>query len=589
MTGEVTELQQLFGSRARLAESISTLYEQQESDRNGWRAEKVELRNYIFATDTTKTTNRNLPWKNTTTIPKLCQIRDNLHANYMASMFPNDEWMKWEAYSEDAADSGKKQAIQAYLSNKIRESDFKNTISKLVYDYIDYGNAFAEAEYIVDTFEDDNGETVTTYVGPVAKRISPLDITFNVASSSFRNAPKIIRKIVTIGELERDIKQKPDNEYSEFIIENIKDFRATIGRYDKSDMDKATGIQIDGFGSLQEYYGSNYIELLEFRGDMYDEETGELIIGHSIIVADRQHIVRKAPIKSWLGKNSICHSAWRKRPDNLYGMGPLDNLVGMQYRIDHLENIKADLFDLIAHPPITIKGNVEEFEWSPMAEIYMGDDGEVNILKVDATALQADTQIAILEQKMEEYAGAPKQAMGFRTPGEKTAYEVQSLENAASRIFQEKIQQFETEVVEPLLNMMLELGRRNLTGTDLIRVMDDDLGIQEFIKITKDDITAKGKIRPRGARHFAATSQLVQNVTNLFNSPVGQMIMPHTSAKQLSKLVEDVLGLERFDLFQDNIAILEQADTQRVMNQAQEDVEVEDQTPIEDDIPEGEE
>jgi hypothetical protein len=27
-------------------------------------------------------------------------------------------------------------------------------------------------------------------------------------------------------------------------------------------------------------------------------------------------------------------------------MGPLDNLVGLQYRIDHLENAKADALDL---------------------------------------------------------------------------------------------------------------------------------------------------------------------------------------------------------------------------------------------------
>jgi hypothetical protein len=33
---------------------------------------------------------------------------------------------------------------------------------------------------------------------------------------------------------------------------------------------------------------------------------------------------------------------------------------------------------------------------------------------------------------MEEMAGAPKEAMGFRSPGEKTKYEVQRLESAAS-------------------------------------------------------------------------------------------------------------------------------------------------------------
>jgi len=52
--------------------------------------------------------------------------------------------------------------------------------------------------------------------------------------------------------------------------------------------------------------------------------------------------------------------------------------------------------------------------------------------------------------------------MGFRSPGEKTKYEVQRLENASARIFQNKINQFEEQIVEPLLNAMLELARRNL-------------------------------------------------------------------------------------------------------------------------------
>lgn len=59
-------------------------------------SEWAELRNYIFATDTTTTSNNSLPWRNRTTIPKLTQIRDNLHANYMDALFPNDDWLSWE-------------------------------------------------------------------------------------------------------------------------------------------------------------------------------------------------------------------------------------------------------------------------------------------------------------------------------------------------------------------------------------------------------------------------------------------------------------------------------------------------------------
>ena len=74
-------------------------------------------------------------------------------------------------------------------------------------------------------------------------------------------------------------------------------------------------------------------------------------------------------------------------------------------------------------------------------------------------------------------AGAPKQALGFRTPGERTAFEVQSLENAASRIFQHKIDKFEQFFLEPLINLMLESAKRNMETFDVVRVMDDDLGV----------------------------------------------------------------------------------------------------------------
>jgi hypothetical protein len=256
----------------------------------------------------------------------------------------------------------------------------------------------------------------------------------------------------------------------------------------------------------------------------------------------------------------------------------------MQYRIDHLENLKADVFDMIAAPPLKIIGEVEPFEWGPNCEIHVDEGGsDVQVLAPDTQALNADMQIQLLENKMEEFAGAPKQAMGIRTPGEKTAFEVQQLQNAAGRIFQEKITGFEVNLLEPILNDMLEIAKRHLDTTDVVRVMDDDLGVEEFLSVTRDDITAKGKLRPVGARHFAAQAQLVQNLTGLMNSSVGQTIAPHISSKKLATLVENALNLGRFELFQPNIAVFEQQETQELMNQTQEDAAVSQATPLEED------
>ena len=101
MAGEVAQIEQAIGTE-NLAKTLAGLYNQWWIQRNNKESEWRELRNYLFATDTTTTSNSSLPWKNKTTLPKLTQIRDNLHANYMDALFPNDNWMKWEGATQEA-------------------------------------------------------------------------------------------------------------------------------------------------------------------------------------------------------------------------------------------------------------------------------------------------------------------------------------------------------------------------------------------------------------------------------------------------------------------------------------------------------
>ena len=347
------------------------------------------------------------------------------------------------------------------------------------------------------------------------------------------------------------------------------------------DVNKSEGYIVDGFGTLFEYYQSDYVEIIEFEGDIYDKDKDELLENRIITIIDRSYILRNVQNPSWLGKDTKEHVGWRDRSDNLYGMGPLDNLVGLQYRVDHLENLKADALDLTIHPPKVIVGDVDPFTWAPGADIHVPEDGDVRPLAPNSAAFQVNNELQYLLMLMEEMAGAPKEAMGIRGPGEKTAFEVQQLQNAAGRIFQHKVNKFEIEFLEPLLNNMLELARRNMDGNDVIRVMDDDLGVADFLTITKEDITATGKLRPVGARHYATRAQLVQNLTGIFNSPVGQLIAPHISSKKLAQMVEDVMGFEQFDFIADNIAVFEQAETQRLAQQSQQNLDVEAATPVE--------
>ncbi|MEK0326030.1 MAG: hypothetical protein QQN63_10040, partial [Nitrosopumilus sp.] len=434
-------------------------------------------------------------------------------------------------------------------------------------------NAFGEVSYVSEVHTSSDGSSVSIYTGPRVTRLSPYDLFFDITASDFKDAAKITRRIVSFGTLLKAFEEDPVGfKWVPDADKQTQQLRLSLSAYGDSDLDKAEGFQRDGMGDLNLYYSSDMIELLEFEGDIYDAETNELKSGYRIIVMDRKNIVYEEPMDSWLGRSNKEHVAWRERQDNLMGAGPLDNLVGMQYRLDHLENLRADVFDQIAHPILVIQGQVEDFEWGPAGRIFTDEEARLKTLSPDTTALNADFQMDRLMRDMEELAGAPKQAMGIRTPGEKTAFEVQTLENASGRLFQQKIQKFEEDFVEPLLNQMLESARRNIAPTEIIKVLDDDFAVQQFMTIKKEDLAQRGKLYPIGARHFAKQAQVVQNLLGMMNSGALQdpAIAAHISGLKIAELLEEMLGLERYDLVSNNIRIAEQQETQALSAQSQE-------------------
>lgn len=541
---------------------------------NQWR----EVREYIYATDTTTTSNASLPWSNKTTLPKLTQIRDNLYANYLATMFPKRRWLMWEGHDQTDETKEKISAIRDYIFWVVSQRHFKEEIKKLVLDYIDYGNCFGTVEWVDETTVDQDGTTKIGYVGPRVVRVSPLDIQMNPIAPSFESSPKIVRVLTNMGEakeiLSRFTVDETDLELAEQVFQYCRDLRDSAKNFGTAELqEKDHYFNIDGFTSFRDYLDSDYVELLFFYGDLYDRDSDTFYKNHQIVVIDRHKVIYNKKNSFPLAEIPICHAGWRPRQDNLWAMGPLDNLVGLQYRLDHIENMKADVFDLTTFPPLKIKGIVNDFKWGPLEKIYVDGDGDVEILSPDIQALQANIEIATIEARMEEMAGAPKEAMGFRTPGEKTMYEVQRLENAASRIFQNKIAQFEEQVIEPLLNWMLVLAQSHLDDVT-IRVIEDEFKATRFREITREQISANGRIKPIAARHFAEKAELVQNLNNFFASALGadEEIKVHFSSVKLAKMFEDILDIEDYEVVEPYVRIAEQAEFQQLQNTQTENV-----------------
>jgi len=573
MTGKVLELQNVI-KPDMLATQITEFFIQWDLLRNPWKVEKEEIRRYVYATDTTKTTNAQLPWKNKTTVPKLCQISDNLYSNYTATLFPQRKWLIWEANERDANSREKRDAIANYMQWVISQPSFKHEMDKIILDYIHFGNCFATVEWMDQRVELDN-KVQAGYVGPAIRRISPLDIVMNPTAENFQDTPKIVRSLVSMGEAEEYLQrmsQGDDSDTWKGLLDYLKEIRYTARSWQGDWIQRDRLYAMEGFTSFRNYLQSNWVEFFTFYGDWHDVHTGEFQKNRVITVVDRHKLVTNKPNPSYFGNPPIYHVPWRKKTDNLWGMGPLDNLAGMQYRMDHIENMGADVWDLVTYPVQKVKGFVEEYIWEPGAKIFMGDEGDVELVTPEVNIMQSDMKIERIEALMEEMAGAPKEAMGFRTPGEKTKYEVQRLENAAARVFQNKIKQFEEQMVEPLLNAMLELARRNMEGVTTIKVFDTTYNDISFQDLTVEDITGIGRIRPVGARHFAEQADLIQNLTQLTGSGLWPTVQPHFSGLKLAQIISSYFNIDDYDVVRPFVALSEQADAQKKTQALQEQV-----------------
>ena len=574
MTGKVLELTNVI-TPDQQATQITEYFTQWDLLRNPWKVEKEEIRRYVYATDTTKTTNAQLPWKNKTTVPKLCQISDNLYSNYTATLFPQRKWLIWEANERDANSRAKRDAIANYMQWAISQSSFKHEMDKIIIDYIHFGNCFATVEWVDQRVQLEDGKVQAGYVGPAIRRISPLDIVFNPTAENFQDSPKIIRSLTSMGEMKEILQRMSQDENTDTymkLFDYLKDIRWTARSWQGDWIQRDRLYAMEGFTSFRNYLMSNWVETFTFYGDWHDLNSDKFEKNRVITVVDRHKLISNKPNPSYFGNPPIFHVPWRKKQDNLWGMGPLDNLVGMQYRLDHIENMAADVWDLCTYPVQMVTGFVEDYVWEPGGKIFAGEEGKVELVTPDVNILQSDMKLERLAALMEEMAGAPKEAMGFRTPGEKTKYEVQRLENAAARVFQNKIKQFEEQMVEPLLNAMLELSRRNMQGVTTIKVFDNQYNDISFQDLTVEDITGVGRIKPVGARHFAEQADIIQNLTQLTSSGLWPTVQPHFSGLKLAQILSQYFNIDDYDVVRPFVALSEQADAQKKQNALQEQV-----------------
>ena len=557
-----------FSNKPKLAAEIAGYWHEWDSARSSQLDMWSEIDGYIHATDTSSLEGGEF-FDHKTFIPVISEIHEDLIAIIFSTVFPHEDWLGWKGFDAKAIATEKRRKLTSLIKQVHSLNGFSSTFRKVIDDLVRYGNCFTKVAYVNETQQEED-ETTSGYIGPKVTRISPYDIVFNPTLQEFDKAPKIIKSLISTGEFKEFVDSLgEESALTEEQLQGLLSRRAG-GALDNSDRYKETQYIAAGYGSIDEYYNSGMIELMWFYGDIFDTETFEVHKGRCVVCVDGNTVV----YESYQPKSTIFKGSWKPRPDNLWSQGPLDNLVGINYMINHRENSKNDSIDHFATPDRAYVGDVEEIydEVTGQTKYIMPEGGSVQDITPDATVLTYDNQIQMHMEMARRAARIPQQLTGFRTSGEKTAFEVQNLNDGAFRGFINKAMQFEEDVVEKVVTAEIRVAKENFS-TVISVLEEDEEGIISVLEVTEEDLSSNGKLVPFGARRFSRNLQQLAGLQNLTQGPLYQILGKHFNTYDLARVWESLNGFENYEVIKKFAAIDEAMEEQEATMLAQQEME----------------
>ena len=561
MSGETGTSLGGFQTEVEKAEFVTRFWTEKDGIREPSISKWREVEAYRYATDTKSLPGSSGAFTHSTHTPVVSSIAQDLEAILLQVVIPHEDFFTFEPMDANAARLEQRKAIVSYLKNRHALNGYLGELAKLRSDLVTYGNCFSLVHHVDETKGEKAG-----YVGPKVKRISPYDIVFDPTAVDFITTPKVIREIITLGELFRRGKNGDLDEAKVMkLLKNRGNFASTDAGEEKNEQYVPRG-----FGTYQQYIASGFIELLWFYGDVYDSVNFELHEAQMIVVADSTTVLLEEKIKTVSGNAHIFQSVWEKLPDNLWGQGPLENIIGLNYQINHRENSKSEGLDRTIYPDKVYQGDVEEIYDDETGQVtYLAPEGGgVQELTINTQFLNADLHIDRLTHAARAAARLPSDLTGFRSQGEKTLGEVTALTEGGMRGFIDKAADWERTSIEQHLKAEIELAHDNF-GAAFKVPNKSESGFIEMLNISKENLAVDGVLIPRGAKRFARKNQMLATLTQLSATPLAQMVLPHTSGKGAARLMDELLETTDTGLFEEFAGIIEQGEAQQIMNQVE--------------------
>jgi hypothetical protein len=501
-------------------------------------------------------------WRHHLTGAKAYEAVETIVGYLMAATFPNREWFGVEPTAPHDDDNLKlARLIKRHITNKLDESGFKSSYAVFLRQLVVTGTSVIALPWRTETEERYKQEAIedgeTTLYTPAkymynvydAPSMEVLDVFDCYVDPECHDPNKgaFIRKLTkSKGEL---ITLAKDGTYN-VSPKDIVNLQCNSNSGFDSSGSRANQVTTFEGLNVNSWSPTEMVELIEYWGDVYDEETGDCEC-NMIVTLMNGEVIGYEPSPFWCGKPFII-GTYSMTGHSPYGFGGIQPVLGLLHQLDIITNQRLDNLELAINNMWTLKSDgvlqPDEVYTEPGRVFMVGDHNDLQPLASQSQSWAVTYQEAgLLEQTVDKsfgtgnYISSNQQRSGERV----TATEVAAVRDAGGNRLSTVHKHIEETALIPLLGKLFSLVHQFTTEPVTVRVAGDGADEYNYWELEPTDFNMPCQLRPVGSDNIIERKAYVQARLEFVQAISG---LPDVAAKlNMDMFLTDILNHWGFD------------------------------------------
>jgi hypothetical protein len=501
-------------------------------------------------------------WRHKLTGAKAYEATETIVGYLMAATFPNRDWFGVEPTAPHDEDNLQlARLIKRHITNKLDESGFKSQWAVFLRQLVITGTSVIALPWRVDEDtryeheklekadpeDDDTYRAVEisykTYDAPAISTLDMFDCYIDPTVSDPNKGAFIRRLTKSKGEL---VDMMEDGLYD---LE-LKDILEAEDCSNTTSGSRKTQIRTFEGLTNNDWAPTELVQLIEYWGDVYNNETGELdknmlvtMMGSKVISYERSPF--------WCGKPFII-GTYSMTGHSPYGFGGIQPVLGLLHQLDIITNQRLDNLELSINGMWTLRSDgvlqPDDVYTEPGRVLQVSDHNDLMPLQSQNQSWAVTYQEGgLLEQTVDKsfgtgnYISSNQQRSGERV----TATEVAAVRDAGGNRLSTVHKHIEETALIPFLAKLFTMVHQHTMEPVTVRVAGEGADEYGYWELEPTDFNSPVKLRPIGSDNIIERKAYVQARLEFVQAVSG---LPDVAAKlNMDMFLTDLLNHWGFD------------------------------------------